>query len=261
MREREAEFISRATQIAHAIQRYQADNQKLPTTMQELLEPGPKGNSRYLRRAWKDPLTGEDFVLLWLAPDGVSLFRSDGKPSSSGSFGNTRQAGVPSNPNQASALNLQALTVPLGSPGYDPDKVRSALDAYKTITENPVGSRTGSVQPFGTASDLNLGGFDTGSNLLNTPGIGPIVGVATSYEGPAFLEYKGREDYAGFEISIFSFKEDQLAQKSPGLAPKRNLFEMPGYAVPDPLSPEGMKFNNTAVDQLGGNPEPKDGQR
>ena len=81
IREREAEFISRGEQYSRAVLRYQADNQKLPTTLEQLFEPGPKGNSRYARKKWKDPLTGGDWVLLWLAPDGASLFRSDGRPS------------------------------------------------------------------------------------------------------------------------------------------------------------------------------------
>ena len=250
VREREAEFISRATQIARAIQRYQADNQKLPNTIKQLLEPGPKGNSRYLRRPWKDPLTGKDFVLLWLGPDGSSLFRSDGKPSTSGSFGNAGPAGAGASSNRATSLNLQALTVPLGSPGYDGDKVQSLLDAYRKTTEKPVGSGIGANRPFAANPELNMGSFDTGSDLLETAGLGPVVGVATSMTGPTFLEFKGREDYAGFEISIFTFMQDQMTQQAQ--VPKRNLWEMPGTAMPDPLSPEGMLLYNTDVNELGG---------
>ena len=246
VREREAEFLSRTTQFAHAVKRYQQDNQKLPSTVKELLEPGPNGNSRYLRKAWKDPLTGEDFVLLWLAPDGASLFRSDGKPSSSGSFGNARRGSLASGHNQNTSLNMQQLTIPLGSPGYDAEKTLSLLDAYKKQTENPIGARGGgSAQPFAANPQLNMGNFDTGSNLLETPGMGPIVGLATSFEGTAFLEYKGRDDYAGFEVSIFSLQDEQLAQTTPGMAPKRNKWEMPGVVMPDPLSPAGMKMLNT----------------
>ncbi|MFQ5719746.1 MAG: type II secretion system protein [Acidobacteriota bacterium] len=261
-REREAEFVSRATQIAHSIQRYQADYQKLPSTMKELMEPGPKGNSRYLRKLWKDPLTGEDFVLLWLAPDGASLFRSDGKPSTSGSFGNTpggQQPGVASNHNQASSLNLNQLTVPLGSPGYDASKNLSLLDAYKKQQSNPVGPGSGGqgmssglAQPFGANPELKLGKFDTGSSLLSTPGVGPIVGVATSFDGVSYMEFKGHEDYSGFEISIFTISQQQIAQQNTGSPVARNPFEMPGTPLPNPLSPEGKKLYNTDVNQLGG---------
>jgi type II secretory pathway pseudopilin PulG len=216
-REREAEFIFRGQQYARAIQRFQKDNSALPTTMQQLYEPGPKGNSRYVRKKWKDPLTGADWVLLWLAPDGATLFRSDGRPSTSGTF--RTAPGAPAGSNQATALNLnaQALTIPPGSPGYDAGKVKSTIDAYRRSTEQPVGAS----KAFGFNPDLNLAGFDTTSSLLTSPGIGPIVGVATSFTGQAFLEWKGRGDYAGYEISIFSFQDDRQGPQTDGLAPKR----------------------------------------
>ncbi len=252
-REREAEFIFRGQQYARAIQRFQKDTGALPTTLQQLYEPGPKGNSRFLRKKWKDPLTGGDWVLLWLAPDGATLFRSDGRPSTSGSF--RTAPGAPAGSNQATALNLnaQALTIPPGSPGYDADKVKSTIDAYRKSLEKPVGAN----KAFGFNPNVNLDGFDTGSSLLSTPGIGPIVGVATSFTGKAFLEWKGRADYSGYEISIFSFEDDRQGPDTGGLAPKRNLWEMPGMPMPDPLSPEGKKFYNTGpglggVDSLEG---------
>jgi type II secretory pathway pseudopilin PulG len=246
-REREAEFIFRGRQIANAIRRFQADTGALPTTMKQLLEPGPKGNSRYLRAEWKDPLTGGDWVILWLAPDGASLLRSDGKPSVSGSFRTAPGQGLAGN--QASGINLQQLTIPIGSPDYDPDKTRSLLDAYKKSTENPVGAN----RSFGYDAGLNLGTFDTGSDLLSTPGLGPIVGVATSLTGQAFMEWKGRADYSGYEVSIFSFEDDQRGPQGRDLGvPQRNPWEMPGTPVPDPLSPEGRRLMNTDSRRLGG---------
>jgi len=248
-RERETEFIFRGQQIASAIQRFQTDNGSLPTTMKQLLEPGPKGNSRYLRHEWKDPLTGGDWVLLWLAPDGSSLLRSDGRPSVSGSF-RTAPGGQGLGGNQATSINLQQLTIPIGSPDYDADKTRSLLDAYKKSTENPVGTN----RSFGFDSGVNMGTFNTGSDLLSTPGLGPIVGVATSFTGQAFMEWKGRADYSGYEVSIFSFSDDQQGPqgKNLGGVPQRNPWEMPGTPVPDPLSPEGRRLMNTDSSLLGG---------
>jgi type II secretory pathway pseudopilin PulG len=251
-REREAECLFRGRQYVNAVQRFQTDTGALPTTLKQLYEPGPKGNSRYMRRKWKDPLTGKDWVLLWMAPDGASLLRSDGRPSATGSF--RTAPGQSMAGNQASAINLQQLTIPPGSPGYDPDQTRSLLDAYKQSTENPVGSRGGANQAFGF-SNLNLGGFDTGSDLLNTPGLGPIIGVATSAIGQAFLEWKGRADYSGYEISIFSFTDDRQAmQQQQLLSPERNLWEVPGTPWPGPTSPEGRKLLNTDPGGLGGTP-------
>jgi type II secretory pathway pseudopilin PulG len=246
-REREAEFISRGRQIAYAIERFQADNGSLPTTMKQLLEPGPKGNSRYLRQEWKDPLTGGDWVLLWLAPDGTSFLRSDGRPSVTGTFRAT--PGQELGGNQATSINLQQLTIPIGSPSYDPDKTRSLLDAYRKSTENPVGTN----RSFGFDPGVNLGTFDTGSDVLSTPGLGPIVGVATAMTGQAFREWKGRADYGGYEISIFSFSDNPRGPQTQSLMPpERNIWEMPGTPIPDPLSPEGKRLRNTDTNLTGG---------
>jgi len=239
-REREAEFLSRSKQFVYAIQRFQEDNGRLPTTLKQLLEPGPKGNSRYLRHEWADPLSGGDWVLLWMAPDGSSLFRSDGKPSATGSFRTTPQAGA----DLSSAFNNQALTIPIGSADYDADKTKSLLDAAKERSKQKVGS----VPLFGN-SNVNLGGFDTGSGMLNQQGIGPIAGVATSFTGKVFSEWKGQSDYSGYEVSIFSFEDDRQPVDN-GLNPDRNQFEMPGTVVPDPAV--DCKFYNTCAEDLGG---------
>ena len=249
-REREAEFLSRSRQIVYAIQRYQADNGSLPTKMEQLLEPGPKGNSRYMRHPWKDPLTGGDWVLLWMAPDGSSLFRSDGKPSSTGSFRTTAQLGKNASP--SAALNINQLSTPLGSGGYDADKARSLVKASKALDEQQQRAQT----PFGSAPSVNLGNFDADSSILSTQGIGPIAGVATSFTGPVFNEWKGHGDYSGYEISIFSFQDDQKGPEQV-VNPDRNMWEMPGAAVPDPLSPEGRKSMNTGATDLGSTGEPK----
>lgn len=249
-REREEEFLSRSRQIVYAIKRYQDDHGSLPTKMEQLMKPGPKGNSRYVRHPWKDPLTGGDWVLLWMAPDGATLFRSDGKPSSTGSFRTSPQLGK--NVTPSAALNLNQLSIPLGSGGYDADKARSLISASKALDQQQRRAQT----PFGNTPSVNLGSFDADSSILSTQGIGPIVGVATSLTGPAFREWKGHGDYSGYEISIFSFDDDQKGPKQL-VNPDRNMWEMPGAALPDPLSPEGRKAMGTDAAALGGIPDRK----
>lgn len=244
-REREEEFLSRSRQIIYAIERFQKDNGALPTKMEQLLEPGPNGNSRYIRHPWKDPLTGGDWVLLWMAPDGASLFRSDGRPSTTGSFRTTPQGQAGGNVDPAAQFNMQQLNIPLGSPGYDADKTKSLLDTYRKTSEGKVGSNS----PFAN-SNANLGGFDLDSQVMSTAGVGPIAGVATSLTGPAFREWKGHGEYEGYEISLFSFRDDQKGP-DPNLNAEKNMWEMPGRAVPDPLSPEGRKLLNTDAGSLG----------
>jgi len=69
-REREEELLFRGTQIRNAIERW---NSPLPgqpppmrlNSLEDLLkDPRAAGTVRYLRRLYKDPITGEDFAVL-----------------------------------------------------------------------------------------------------------------------------------------------------------------------------------------------------
>ncbi len=94
------------------------------------------------------------------------------------------------------------------------------------------------------------------SQVMSTKGVGPIAGVATALTGPAFRQWKGHSEYEGYEISLFSFREQQQPPDT-GLNAERNMWEMPGRAVPDPLSPEGRKILGTDASSLGSVTQPK----
>ena len=67
-RELEAELIFRGEEYVRAIQKYQRQFGIYPPSIDALLETN---GLRYLRRAYKDPITGEDFRLLTANPDGT----------------------------------------------------------------------------------------------------------------------------------------------------------------------------------------------
>src|SRR5205823_8671793 len=60
-REREEEMIHRGTQYARAIQHFYKKFSRYPTRIEDLENTN---NMRFLRRRYKDPLTGKDFRLL-----------------------------------------------------------------------------------------------------------------------------------------------------------------------------------------------------
>lgn len=70
-RDNEAEMMFRAQEIARAIQKYRRDHGGLtPEKLEELMEPGPRGQY-YLRRLYKDPLVKDGkWGLLYLGPGG-----------------------------------------------------------------------------------------------------------------------------------------------------------------------------------------------
>ncbi len=73
-RENEAEMMFRAQDIVRAIQRYRRDHGGAgPAKLEDLMEPGPKGQY-YLRRLYRDPLVPDGkWGLLYIGPGGTII--------------------------------------------------------------------------------------------------------------------------------------------------------------------------------------------
>src|SRR6266705_1830369 len=88
-REVEAELIFRGEEYTRAIQKYQRKFGVYPSTIDQLVSTN---GLRFLRRAYKDPITGKDFRLIRINPDGSltgsKLFAQNVNPQSL--FGNTQ---------------------------------------------------------------------------------------------------------------------------------------------------------------------------
>src|SRR5205823_7450189 len=66
-REREKELMFRGQEYARAIQKYQRKFGVYPSSLEQLVQTN---GLRFLRKAYKDPITGKDFRLIRLNPDG-----------------------------------------------------------------------------------------------------------------------------------------------------------------------------------------------
>ena len=71
-REKEEELIFRGQQYAQAIFLYRKARGALPTELKQLDEKGPK-NERFIRKLYKDPITGKDFGLVFMGPNGTPI--------------------------------------------------------------------------------------------------------------------------------------------------------------------------------------------
>lgn len=72
-RDLEAEMMFRAQEIVRALRRYRQDRGTLPTDLEQLMEPGSRGQY-FLRRLYKDPLVKHGkWGLLYLSPQGGLL--------------------------------------------------------------------------------------------------------------------------------------------------------------------------------------------
>src|ERR1043165_2071845 len=64
-REREKELIFRGLEYARAIQKYRNKFGAYPASVEQLLQTN---GLRFLRKAYKDPITGKDFRLIHINP-------------------------------------------------------------------------------------------------------------------------------------------------------------------------------------------------
>ena len=174
-RNNEAEMMFRAQDMVRALKRFQKDRGRLPTTWDELKEPGQKGQY-FVRQMWKDPLVkGGKWQTLYASPQGglvdpTTLTDADGTGAGAGpGSGLSALAGAPA-----------ASPKPFGNDSSSP-------------TGRPVGVSDIVKNDDGTSE---LGGL-------------PIAGVKSRCKERPFRVYRDRSDYALWLFSVFDLDVPQ----------------------------------------------------
>jgi type II secretory pathway pseudopilin PulG len=176
-RDREVESEQRALQYVRAIQLYYRKNNAYPTSVEQLLGSGSSGTTigpgavRYLRQAYKDPLTNGEYRLILLG---------QAKTEVKGFFGEPLQGapgvGIPG----ASLGGTPASAIGGLTPG-------SSVGSTSTIGGNTPGSSLSSGGGFSLGGGAFGGGTSpTVSPQAGVPGTAPSTGAAgTSGTGAA----------------------------------------------------------------------------
>jgi hypothetical protein len=183
-RDNEAEMIFRAQDLVRGIQRYRKDHGGVaPLKLEDLLEPGPKGQY-YLRKLWTDPLVADGkWGLLHIGPGGAII-----DPNAEGAEG-----GIP---------GLGGLSGGLGGLGNDRDN-EPGLGRRNPqrltpgqLSKNPgVGAMTGvSARPGQQGQMEGL----------------PIAGVRTLCEEKPFRYYKGMTEYREWLFTYLDLEMQQV---------------------------------------------------
>lgn len=163
-REREEEYLFRAHEYARGILKFQrkAGPGTLPPTLDMLVE------QRFVRRKYKDPLTGQDFqpVFQTAAPIGGSGGAAGGI-GTGGTGGASGGAGTGGQANQGG----------FGST-----------------------STAGSTSGFGSTSTSTTGGTSTTSQTGAMPGA-PVIGVVSKSKGTSIKVYKGLTRYDQWRVT------------------------------------------------------------
>jgi type II secretory pathway pseudopilin PulG len=182
-REREAELIFRGEQYAHAIEIFQRRNGGFPQSLDVLVK------TRAIRKAYKDPMTGEDFQPVFV---GQMI------------------GGVPVVPGQQG-------------------RGRAGQQVRGGVVAGPVGGvaagRGQAPGARGAAANPFIGGGVGRQAGVGTPGIaaaGPIVGVVSRSTADSLRLYNGRGKYnewAFVAVAMTTQAGSPTGAQTPGLPP------------------------------------------
>src|SRR5438128_234064 len=231
-RDREEEMIHRGVQYSRAIRRYYKKFGRYPVRIEDLESAN---NLRFLRKRYKDPVTGQDFktlhlgeVKLTIAP-GIAGAAAIGPNGTIGGLpGNTGQAGaaatVPaSNTGQAGVLvagasgNVTQTGVAMGGPAGNVAQAGAAMGGLSGNAAQPGVATAGSpassdggngqnpaqsIGP-GASPSSNSPQPDSGTSSPSSGGKlggkvfggGPIVGVVSTSENETIREFNKKNHY------------------------------------------------------------------
>ena len=198
-REREGEMIHRGVQYARAIKRYYKKFGRYPTKVEDL---EGTNNVRFLRRRYKDPITGKDFRLLHFGqvPMGMGGVGLAGAMAAAGGLGGRgpgaanmmgtlqAQAGM-----AAMASGVAAMQSTTTSPFANASQGNSE-DASNGTTGPGIGGGTGgsSSQPTGASGGTGLSG--------QTFGGGPVIGVVSMSKAQSIREFASKNHYSDWNF-------------------------------------------------------------
>jgi type II secretory pathway pseudopilin PulG len=198
-RDREEEMIHRGVQYSRAIRRYVKKFGRYPSRLEELENTN---NMRFLRKRYKDPITGQDFKLLHVgevqltgaagiagaaalgasAVPGTAAFGGANTMLGGGGLTNQNGAGV-----TGTVTSTPALTSSPDNSDQDAGQVKSGSTDQS--------SKAGSADQSKTDQDQPDGG--TAGNQLSSKvfGGGPIVGVASTSKAQSIREFNHKNHY------------------------------------------------------------------
>jgi type II secretory pathway pseudopilin PulG len=196
-RDREEEMIHRGVQYSRALRRFVKKTGRYPSRIEELENTN---NIRFLRKRYKDPVTGKDFKLLHVgevqlaSSPGVALgvaASTMGGAAAAGGAGAVALLGAAASGMMAQATAQQASPVmpPTPAAGGDAD---ATGDSGKNAGPGGEQSKTDANQPSGGTSS---------SPLTSTVfGGGPIVGVASTSKAKTIREFNHKNHYNDWQF-------------------------------------------------------------
>ena len=192
-RDREEELIHRGVQYSRAIRRYVRKFGHYPSRIEDL---ETTNNIHYLRKRYKDPITGKDFKFLRMNEvqssfsPGAASGLPPGNPGSPIDPGSAIQGGQPG------ALNLNNNVAQGGAgPSSIPGSPQAGQQPGNDETSNPDQSAQNGPAPANSQQGPGGPANQTGPGNGPTFGGLPIVGVASTSKDKTIREFNKKDHY------------------------------------------------------------------
>jgi type II secretory pathway pseudopilin PulG len=187
-RDREEELIHRGVQYSRAVQHYFKKFSRYPNRIEDLENTN---NIRFLRKRYKDPITGKDFKLLHMTDVQMSLVGGvPGAGLPSGGLNASTAGGLNGAASGPGGLGPQAIATQ-NSPATDQSGTGDTADQSTTpgVAPGQPSAQPQSVRP-GQAQSIESG---PGSGQVF--GGGAIVGVASTSKNKTIREFNQKNHY------------------------------------------------------------------
>ncbi len=190
-RDREEELIHRGVQYSRALRRYVKKFGHYPARIEDLQSTN---NVHYLRKRYKDPITGKDFKLLRMNDIQSSFNPGAASGIAPGNPGSPVQGGAPG------ALNIsnnvgQGGPGPSSNPGGPQDQAGAGdnhSDSPDQAAQNGAGAANPPQGPGGLGNQASPG---SGNGNGQSFGGLPIVGVASTSKAKSIREFNKKDHY------------------------------------------------------------------
>ena len=249
-------MIHRGVQYSRAIRNYYKKFGRYPTRLEDL---DNTNNLRYLRKHFKDPVTGKDFKLLHYGDPGVSLSGSVGSTPIAGAntVGQMNGAGANSSAFGGSGFGGNSGSA-FGASGVNSSGVFSQSSSFGGNSNSAFGpssnnSQTSSAQPGTNAA----AGSDPSSQAASeTPGKapgdatsspqqvfggGPIVGVASASKDTTIREFNHKRKYNEWQF-VYDPTTDRGGLLSTPNQPLLQIATQPLNGQPGNSNTNGSSF-------------------
>jgi type II secretory pathway pseudopilin PulG len=269
-RDREQELIHRGVQYSRAIRNYYKKFGRYPTRIEELES---SNNLRFLRKRYKDPITGKDFKLLHFgevkmafgAPlAGASNINGTASLNNPAGFGTQLQpGGVPAGGSFAGPPSGFAAAAKAPS---EPDSA-SATDPSQTANPNP-SSPSSPASPGSPPSGDEAGqqpGTSSSDKLSSQAfGGGPVVGVVSASTKDGIREFNHKKKYNEWQFIYDPGTDRGGLLSTPNQPPLQGFgnqnqagpIQQQGNTNSSPFGPPGGNNSNPSMPGGPGAPTP-----